>query len=646
MEDGFIWKNSKIYPKDRIITAKDDKLFSEHFRKTVDELSKYDYNSLSIDHSLVRGLTRYQNIIHLLLGSKNDQAAKENYRKAYYGYFYKYSDEIIYIFTILFKKRFFKGDSYPIAKGLKNLISKTRLAGTVDDYLNNIDGLIISLLKQYESGSNAYPNALLNDNSKIMSSSAFRRLQDKAQIFPLEPNDYVRTRLTHSMEVVSISRSIANIVVKRLRKRNVVSALLYDLENTIECVSLIHDIGNPPFGHYGEQVIQNFFHNNWDKLKDTECNDEADNLFRYKDGQMYYDFVCFDGNAQSLRVVTKLQRYRYGHPLELSAGILGGLIKYPFDSTVGKNKRKIGYFYSENDIAAQMRALGVLKNNYRNPVSLLLEAADDISYSIADLDDAIKKGVITKELFESAIDKYEKNAKENLASKEEKRFEKLADISAEPKEDKRYNCLLKFFNDYREYYRINFEKQGDQTFTYTLSLMLYDLKRKMIFHAADSFCSHYSEIMRGIYYDGSKSNASNVELLKLDDSDEIIIFDWIGKYLKKPFVYMSHDVITAEIKGESVLTTLLEEFAQAMLNLDFRKDKYGEREALDNNNSKYKRVFNLISKNFVDNFYSEYDLAKNQCEKTYYKLKLVVDYISGMTDSYALDIYQAIKGIK
>ena len=80
--------------------------------------------------------------------------------------------------------------------------------------------------------------------------------------------------------------------------------------------------------------------------------------------------------------------------------------------------------------------------------------------------------------------------------------------------------------------------------------------------------------------------------------------------------------------------------------LDFRKDKYGEREALDNNNSKYKRGFNLISKNFVDNFYSEYDLAKNQCEKTYSNLKLVVDYLSGMTDSYALDIYQAIKGIK
>jgi dGTPase len=236
------------------------------------------------------------------------------------------------------------------------------------------------------------------DFDRSVFSTPVKRMQDKAQVFPLETHDAVRTRLTHSLEVSSVARGLATRGAKWLLERGEIST---GMERSIEAIAatcgLIHDLGNPPFGHAGEDAIRAWFRRT-----------EREELLRtsLKEEQQVQDFLKFEGNAQSLRLVATLQVLADYTGLNLTFGTLSALGKYVASSDQADSEatnrafRKPGYFASEADIVKQIRdATGT--GEARHPICFLVEAADDIVYLAADVEDAVKKSVLSwRELHE------------------------------------------------------------------------------------------------------------------------------------------------------------------------------------------------------------------------------------------------------
>ena len=403
-----------VFSLNRIVSIYSDNLVSEHYSVLLEKAKDHREYLPDVEHTLVHYIKYYRFVLRIVI--KNRESNTEDKEKD--RLFSLYGAEMKNIIPVLADVYSDNKEVVDALKNFSNQIEKIEAdLGTDTRRLYNIDGIIRKLL-QLLQGSKEFPHTLLNDSNKIVSSSSFRRLQDKAQVFPLEEHDYARTRLTHTMEVASIACEISDIISRKKPWENGKKYSKYLpqkqtgilLGKTTNNAALIHDMGNPPFGHYGEDIIRKYFRDNWGNF--TTIIDEK--KIHIKDvipeeDSRYYDFVSFDGNAQSLRVMSKLQRYRKGHPLELSAGILGAVIKYPFNSAEGSPKGKMGYFWSEKDVISQLESFGAYREHYRNPCSLILEAADDISYIVSDLDDAVKKGVINKELFEIELKKINDN---------------------------------------------------------------------------------------------------------------------------------------------------------------------------------------------------------------------------------------------
>ena len=169
------------------------------------------------------------------------------------------------------------------------------------------------------------------DYHRIIGSASFRRLQDKTQVFPLDKSDYVRTRLTHSLEVSSFAKSLAQNVGEKIIQEKKDCDFTWknkeDISNILQCAGLLHDIGNPPFGHFGETTIRDWFKNNLHKLEF-----KGKKLNEYLEPQMMEDFYHFEGNAQALRLVTKLHFLVDENGMNLTKALLATIIKYPVSS--------------------------------------------------------------------------------------------------------------------------------------------------------------------------------------------------------------------------------------------------------------------------------------------------------------------------
>jgi dGTPase len=238
------------------------------------------------------------------------------------------------------------------------------------------------------------------DFDRIIFSSAFRRLQDKTQVFPLAESDYVRTRLTHSLEVSSVARSLGTIVGKELISRHGLrdrfSAL--DFGAVVAAAAIAHDIGNPPFGHSGEAAIQHWFANS----------EVARQALSGVDNDRKPDFFRFEGNAQGFRVLTRLQSPDNDGGLQLTSAVLGAFTKYPCSSSVHScpsggrpvSQKKHGFFWSERPFIEEVAQSTGLRRNasgtgwYRHPLAFLVEAADDICYRIVDFEDGFRLGYV------------------------------------------------------------------------------------------------------------------------------------------------------------------------------------------------------------------------------------------------------------
>ncbi len=249
--------------------------------------------------------------------------------------------------------------------------------------------------------------ALESDRGRIINSAAIRRLQQKTQVFPLERNAAVRSRLTHSMEVQQVGRFIAQKIFKLLgpgAERWGLQYLERQLETLVEMSCLMHDVGNPPFGHFGEAAISDWFKRNLVSL--------APSGFDSGYPELIQDLSHFEGNAQGIRLIHTLLG------LNLTYSQLAGILKYTRPGTLVKDKanpeqsylmKKVGYYASESRFVAELTQAMEMAPGCRHPVSYIMEAADDISYCLADIEDAVEKGIIELDtLKQSLIAEYQR----------------------------------------------------------------------------------------------------------------------------------------------------------------------------------------------------------------------------------------------
>ncbi|MBA4058245.1 MAG: dGTPase, partial [Marivirga sp.] len=267
-------------------------------------------------------------------------------------------------------------------------------------------------------------SAFEQDYDRIIFSHPFRRLQDKTQVHPLPEHDFVHTRLTHSLEVSSVGRSlgkhVGEVILKRHPELNK-DFSLFDFGAIVAAASLAHDLGNPPFGHAGEDAISDFFiHHSQGKLFKERVSEHE-----------WADLIKFEGNAQGFRILNKNQ---YG--LKLTFATLGAFTKYPCPVSFNRDRekrsqKKFGFFQTEKDIfkevAGYLELIQVSEFvSVRHPLAFLVEAADDICYSIIDLEDGCNLGLVSyedaKALFEGVItnNKAKLGKLPHLSSKQEK----------------------------------------------------------------------------------------------------------------------------------------------------------------------------------------------------------------------------------
>lgn len=432
------------------------------------------------------------------------------------------------------------------------------------------------------------------DYDRIVGSSSVRRLQDKAQVFPLQKNDFTRTRLTHSIEVSAMARSLGKAVGRQLEKKteNFTYNMTEELAALLQTAGLIHDLGNPPFGHYGETVIRQWF------IKWFESNNFLKKEILLTD-QEKKDFIFFDGNVQNLRIVTKLQILNDAYGANFTYGTLASVIKYPWKSNSDKTteEKKFGYFKSEESLVKEIQEKTGLSDGQRHPATYLLEAADDIIYICDDIEDGVKKGYIPwNQVYKTMKEIFDDDEYQNLFKRiESKNPDK--DIHEKDKVLSR----VRMFRNYTQGY-------------------LFET-------AIHEFMNNYDSIMTGTY---------EKELLSCKK-------DFV-KYLKKEvtgkYCFSCHEVLALELVGDKVIKTLMDIFVSALTE--------STHDELKNPALFQGKIYKLISSNFI--YIALHDYNQN-CQKelsdinVYDKLHLVVDFVSGMTDSYAVNLYKELTGI-
>lgn len=440
------------------------------------------------------------------------------------------------------------------------------------------------------------------DYHRIIGSASFRRLQDKTQVFPLDKSDFIRTRLTHSLEVSSLAKSlgqnISRKIIQEIGDDSFLESYQTDVCDILQCAGLLHDIGNPPFGHFGETVIREWFLKNLGKL--TYNGQSVEDLLL---PQMKADLYYFEGNTQALRLATKLHYLVDEHGMNLTKGLLGTIIKYPVSSLEINKKsgnikdKKMGYYYAERDIFEDLqRSLGT--NGARHPLSYVLEAADDIAYLTADIEDAFKKGCIT---FGQLV-------------------QELKKCGGEEEKDEDYFRMVKALE---ERYEKAVARGIAQPEDHAVQNWIVRVQAKLIACATDGFARHYREIMDGTY---------TAELLKGTEGEKLA--EALGDIAFR-YAFVSRPILKLEIAAETMMNFLLEKFTDAAINYGTDKEM----------NAVQEKMMALISDNYKA-IYQIYSKDKNETEKLYLRLLLVTDFICGMTDSYAKGLYQELNGME
>lgn len=458
-----------------------------------------------------------------------------------------------------------------------------------------------------------YPiNVFEKDYAAIISSPAFRRLQDKTQVFPLDKSDFVRTRLTHSIEVSTVARQLGVMLVQNFRQYQPEALSVQDEENiptVLMCAGLLHDLGNPPFGHFGEALIGEWFREHLDTItyKGTP-------LRSYLTRQMARDLEYFEGNAQALRILCKA---RHRGETNLSAAVIGTLIKYPTDScsfdkkTPDIKKHKLGYYAAEQEIFGQLvDTLGMKDEGgvvCRHPLTYLMEAADDIAYATADLEDALKKGLFT-------LDEFIRYYRSGYQADQ-----------IEPRTAPDYSERM--IQELEERRGAVHTPEGD---AHAFKAWLDRMRSWLMYTAVFRFSNSYQEIMAGTFQEDlfyETNHSLTITLLKRT----------MAKY-----AYDSAGILRLELAAHSTLTFLLERLVHAVL---YNDPTYQDKEAGYMPTSADQKYLYIIPEGYLQD-YSNTCTGTDEGMDLYLRLLIVTDFLSGMTDSYARTLYREVSGIE
>ena len=437
-----------------------------------------------------------------------------------------------------------------------------------------------------------------SDRSRIIYCSSFRRLQHKAQVFSLEPNSSVRTRLTHSLEVADIGRTLANKIGQRLfEEEYITEAQIPQFVAIVENACLLHDIGNPPFGHFGEAAICAWAREKLVEFAKSAGIDTSERCFT----TLVNDFYEFDGNPQGFRIISQLHCERDEFSLNLTYATLMCALKYTriagVEGQTGITK-KAGYFCSEKDIVESIRDSLGINPLCRYPLTYIMEAADDIAYCLSDIGDGIEKRIIKADEF----------------------LKLFADLWKKENSNVPIPVAVPDHVD-------NFNLEVSIKWTH-----------KLIQHAVDNYFAMHDEIFRGT-------------APQLINGDMEKVLDTI-KAVSRKCLYRSDEAENIELTGYSVITGLLRHFSKLIV-LPYNKFQY----LVDENLSPQRqnmdlewRLFNRIGNRYVKSY--RYQLNKHEGDKNFViyewwlRVHMIIDHINGMTDSFALATYQMLEGIK
>ena len=429
------------------------------------------------------------------------------------------------------------------------------------------------------------------DWDRIIFSSPFRRLQNKTQVFPLPEEVFVHNRLTHSLEVASVGRSLGKIIGKKICtlpevKRDDNSRPFYrnSLKNVLSSACLAHDLGNPAFGHSGEEAISKYF-----KKRDTKKLEDIEFRSKFSDGE-WKDLITFEGNANALRVLTMQQHNRFKGGFRLTYSTIGSILKYPCESLASDKKilhrKKYGFFKIDEEIFLEVaKELNMISDTVesriaykRHPFVYLVEAADDISYNIIDFEDAHRLGILTYEEVSSTFLEIIKESPTDEIDWVKVQADKLKDDPNEAIAYLRAKCI--------------------NTLTYKCS---------------DVFWKNRDAILEGMY-----------EKSLIDDIPEL---NSVMKRIEKRStekIYNARKVVELEIAGFRIMSGLVEDFVTSALTPKSERDK------------EQQKILALLPKQF----------SFDESSSPYVKVMHIIDFISGMTDVFALKLYRNLRGIE
>lgn len=407
------------------------------------------------------------------------------------------------------------------------------------------------------------------DYDRLIFSSPFRRLQNKTQVFPLPGSVFVHNRLTHSLEVASVGRSIGNYVSKSLRRKYPVDdAHFEDIGDIVAAACLAHDLGNPPFGHSGEKAIGTYF----SEGKGQSLKKEVE-----MEGGRWTDFTHFEGNANAVRLLTHQFIGRRLGGFVMTYSTLASIVKYPHSSELCGIKQKFGFFASEESSYQKIADdLGILELNAnpvkyaRYPLVYLVEAADDICYQIMDIEDAHKLNLLSTE--------------------------------------KTIALFLQFFEGERlDKVKRNLELVDDAN--ENISYLRSSIIGLLVKECADAFIKNEVIILEGSFNDTLINHISKTTRQAYIECSQFAF----------AYIYKSKEVLDIELAGYYIIGFLLERLIDAIQTP--------------------MHAYSIILLNRVPKQYNMY------ATRTTEKIQAVIDFVSGMTDVYALDLYRKITGM-
>ena len=399
-----------------------------------------------------------------------------------------------------------------------------------------------------------------SDKGRVINSGAFRRLQQKAQVFPLEPNAAVRTRLTHSIEVSQIGRHLAQKIIENFGNNTGKYDKLAAFVNTVETACLLHDIGNPPFGHLGESAVKEWF-------------------VEFKKQTPIPDLVAFDGNPQGFRLMSFLGGAdNFG--FNLTCTLLLSTVKYPWDVDRRPNDKKIGVFstdFTNYQLACEHLAW---EQGKKFPFMRLMDTADEIAYSMSDLEDGLEKRIITDD------------------------------------------DLKKIF--------------GETSFPNGVLKPFIAFKTRVINQAVTAAAETFSK--------GLEAVLAGEDFELIDPGSEI--GELLGKVnqFARDRIYSDDAAEKVELAGRSVIKGLLNHFGE-LIKLpeeDFADLVRNDGKAIKEKGLDFQiRLYRRLPKSYCEKY-----TAEERGTELQRRAHLIVDFISGMTDDFALETYQILEGIR